>query len=277
MCKFYPAIQSASLLTKKGRLTKEKQGERIIRLLSFIFMFRYAIREQLEAVIKSTEGLSYPARTIETCLKKGYIKRYHHSLLGRYIYYLGNEGKKFIFHDEPYIEYYRFDSESAALSTYNHHNFLIETFFMLKKIVEIKEWTSEFVLRIGKRRGDKCPDGQMDLPSGLKIAIEVEAGYKNRADWKGFTYRYTKDIERYHHYDAVFIMMANKDYLTGAITKLFDFEPELALKRFIFSDTAMLKMNECFYRNETRTLQEAFTLVEKECISSDLFGHFSVI
>jgi hypothetical protein len=65
---------------KKGRLTKKDQANRIRRLLSFIFMFRYAIREQLEAVIKSTEGLSYPARTIETCLKKRYIKRYYHSL-----------------------------------------------------------------------------------------------------------------------------------------------------------------------------------------------------
>ena len=249
---------------KRGRLTKEAQEKRIIRLLSFIFMFRYAIREQLEAVIKSTEDLSYPARTIETCLKKGYIKRYHHPLLGRYIYYLGNEGKKFIFHDEPYIEYYKFDSESAALSTYNHHNFLIETFFMLKKLLEIKEWTCESVLRIGKRRGDKCPDGRMDLPSGLKIAIEAEAGYKNRAEWKGFTYRYNYDILRHHYYDGVFIMMTNKDFLTGAIMKVHDFAKELALKRFIFSDPEMLKMNECFYNNEVRTLQEAFALVEKE-------------
>ena len=249
---------------KKGRLTKEEQANRIRRLLSFIFMFRYTIREQLEAVIKSTEGLSYPARTIETCLKKRYIKRYHHSLLGRYIYYLGDEGKKFIFHDEPYIDYYKFDYNSAALTTYNHHNFLIETFFMLKKILEIKEWTSESVLRIGKRRGEKCPDGRMDLPSGLKIAIEVEASYKDRAAWKGFTYRYNHDILRYRYYDAVFIMMANKDFLTGAIMKLHDFALELALKRFIFSDPEMLKINKCFYNNEVRTLQEAFSLIEKE-------------
>lgn len=249
---------------KKGRLTKEDQANRIRRLLSFIFMFRYAIREQLEMLIKSTDGISYPCRIIETCLKKGYIKRYHHPLLGRYIYYLGKDGKKFIFQDEPYIEYYKFDSESAALTTYNHHNFLIETFFMLKKIVEIKEWTSESVLRIGKRRREKCPDGRMDLPSGLKIAIEVEAGYKDRAAWKGFTYRYTSDILRYHYYDAVFIMMANKDYLTGAIMKLHDFALELSLKRFIFSDPEMLKMNKCFYNNEVRTFQEAFSLIEKE-------------
>jgi hypothetical protein len=135
---------------------------------------------------------------------------------------------------------------------------------MLKKQVEIKEWTSESVLRIGTSRVEKYPDGQMDLPSGLKIAIEVETSYKNIFDWKNFTHRYSHDIVRNPRYDAVFIMMGNKDFLTGAITRLFNFAPELSSKRFIFSDPAMLKINECFYRNEVRTLQEAVSLLDKE-------------
>ena len=248
----------------KGRLTKEEQAKRIRKLLSFIFIFRYATREQLEMFIKSTEGLLYPCRIIETSLARGYIKRYYKSLFGRYIYHLGDEGKSFLYDYEPYIEYYKFDSQSAVLNTYKHHNFLIETFFMLKKQVEIKEWTSESVLRIGTSRVEKYPDGQMDLPSGLKIAIEVETSYKNISDWKNFTHRYSHDIVRNPRYDAVFIMMANKDFLTGAITRLFNFAPELSSKRFIFSDPAMLKINECFYQNEVRTLQEAFSLLDKE-------------
>ena len=188
----------------KGRLTKEEQAKRIRKLLSFIFIFRYATREQLEMFIKSTEGLLYPCRIIETSLARGYIKRYYKSLFGRYIYHLGDEGKSFLYDYEPY------------------------------------------------------------LPSGLKIAIEVETSYKNISDWKNFTHRYSHDIVRNPRYDAVFIMMGNKDFLTGAITKLFNFAPELSSKRFIFSDPAMLKINECFYQNEVRTLQEAFSLLDKE-------------
>jgi hypothetical protein len=81
----------------KGRLTKEEQAKRIRKLLSFIFIFRYATREQLEMFIKSTEGLLYPCRIIETSLARGYIKRYYKSLFGRYIYHLGDEGKSFLY------------------------------------------------------------------------------------------------------------------------------------------------------------------------------------
>ena len=248
----------------QGRLTKEEQANRTRQLLSFIFIFRYATRKEMDMFIKSTEGLLYPHRIIETCLSQSYIKRYYKSLFKRYIYYLSDEGKGLLYNYEPYIEYYKFDQRYAALNTYEHHSFLVETFFMLKKKVEMKDWISEWVLRIGKSRWEKYPDGQITLASGLKIAVEAETSYKNVSDWKDFIYRYSNDIERKAHYHAVLITTANKDYLTGVVIKLFNIAPEFSSKRFIFSDPEMLKKGECFYQNEVYSLKDAFSLLEKE-------------
>ena len=117
---------------KRGRLSKEEQANRIRQLLSFIFIFRYATREQLEMFIKSTSGVLRPKRIIETSLSRGYIKRYYKPRLKRYIYHLSDEGKGLLHKHEPYIEYYKFNSRYATLNTFEHHNFLVEVFFMLK-------------------------------------------------------------------------------------------------------------------------------------------------
>ena len=248
---------------KRGRLSKEEQANRIRQLLSFIFIFRYATREQLDMFIKSTSGVLRPKRIIETSLSRGYIKRYYKSRLKRYIYHLSDEGKGLLHRHEPYIEYYKFNSRYATLNTFEHHNFLIEVFFMLRARLEIKEWTSEWVLRKDSSKWEKFPDGQITLPSGLKIAIEAENSYKNVSDWKDFIYRYSHDIERKPRYDAVFIIPLNKDYLTGIIVKLFNFAPDFAASRFIFTDIEMLKRDECFYGNEIYPLKDVFSLLEK--------------
>ena len=83
------------------------------------------------------------------------------------------------------------------------------------------------------------------------------------SDWKDFIYRYSHDIERKPRYDAVFIIPLNKDYLTGIIVKLFNFAPDFAASRFIFTDIEMLKRDECFYGNEIYPLKDVFSLLEK--------------
>jgi len=249
---------------KSGRLTQEERANRIRELLGFIFIFRYATRKQLDMFIKSTIGLSFPHRIIEASLSEGYIRHYYKPLCKCNIYYLTVAGKVLLYDYEAFIEYYKFERRHTGLNTFDHHNLLVEIFFLLKKHLEIKKWVSEWVLRVDRKRWEKLPDGQITLPSGLRIALEAETGYKDYSAWKDVIYRYRHDIERNTRYHAVLVIAVSQPYLEGIIIRLFNFAPEFCGKRFIFTDLEMLKTGECFYQNEVRTLQEAVSLLDKE-------------
>ena len=52
---------------------------------------------------------------------------------------------------------------------------VVQTYFLLKSHLNIKEWISEEVIRIGKKRREKIPDALILLPNGVKIALEAES------------------------------------------------------------------------------------------------------
>ena len=247
-------------------MTQEERIKRIKKLVSFIYIFRYATRKQMEELIRSTTCVMFPHRTIEAALSDGYIQYCYEAVSGCNIYYLTVAAKELIQDTEPFVDYYKFDKRHTGLNILKHQKFLVEAFFILRKHLEIKEWRSEWVLRVGRKKWQKIPDGQITFNSGLKIAIEAETSYKDITGWKDFVYRYRHDIERAPLYHAALIVAGNKDYLTGVIIKLFNFAPEFSHKRFIFTEPEMLKTGKCFYRNEVYPLKDVISLLEKEVV-----------
>jgi len=77
----------------RGRITKEEQAYRIRMLLRFIFIFRYATREQLISFAQERLKLSYQRWLIEYSLKQGFISAYHEPHLNLKVYHLTKRGK----------------------------------------------------------------------------------------------------------------------------------------------------------------------------------------
>lgn len=250
-------------MTLKGRLTKEEQEYRFKALCRFIFIFRYATRKQLEMFIQNILNIGYPQWLIQYAQKQGLIKSYYEPIFRIKIYYLAKMGKHLLYLDEPLIEYYHFEKTYAGLNTFEHHNLLVESFLLLQKQLEIKEWLSEWAIRVGKKKGDKLPDGLIKLSDGLKIALEAETSYKTFSTWKWVVKRYRYDIQE-NCYHAVLIIAVHKNSLEGIILRLSQINQELCNRVFIFTDLAMLKTGECFYQNKTRTLQETLVLLRQD-------------
>lgn len=172
-------------MTQKGRLTKEEQERRFKLLCRFIFIFRYATRKQLDMFVESILNIKYPQWLIQYAQKQGLIKNYSDPVFRVKIYYLAKKGKDLLYQNELLIEYYRFEKDYAGLNTFEHHNLLVESFLLLQKQLAIKEWVSEWAVRIGKKKGDKLPDGLIKLNDGLKLALEAETSYKTFSIWNG--------------------------------------------------------------------------------------------
>lgn len=250
-------------MAPKGRLFKEEQEYRFKTLCRFIFAFRYATRKQLNEFSQSMLDIKYPQWLIEYAQKQGLIKSFSVPIFIGKIYYLTHKGKELLYHIEPSIEYYRFEKSYAGLNTFEHHNLLVESYFLLQKQLRIREWICEWVLRIGKRKGDKLPDGLIKLSTGLQIALEAETSYKTLSAWQWVVKRYSYDIKtkRYH---AVLIIAKHKNSLDGIILKLTNINPELYKKAFILTEPAMLKRGECFYQDKIGSLEEISSLLEQE-------------
>lgn len=248
---------------KTGRLTKQEQERRIKLLLGFIFIFRYAVRRQLDMFVQLNINLKYPQWLIEHTSRQGYINAYYEPTFRTKIYYLTQQGKDLLYADEPRIEYYHFEKSLAGVNTHIHHNALVDVYFLLKSHLIIKEWICEWVLRIGKKRREKIPDGLIVLPDGTKVALEVETRYKRLAVVKSLIRRYSYDIEKISRYHCVLIAASSRLNYQGLKKRLFTLAPEFCSKRFILTDLGMLEQGMCFYRDKLIHLEEALALLRQ--------------
>jgi hypothetical protein len=249
---------------KKGRITKEEQLRRFRLLLKFIFTFRYATRKQLDTFAKLVIGLKYPQWLVEYSIKQGLISSYQESVSRSKIYHLIRKGKSLIKNEEPQINYYHFEKKHAGINTFNHHNLLVESFFLLQKHLEIKEWVCEWVLRINKHKRDKIPDGLLILQDGINLALEVETSYKTKEAWRTVVTLYRYDIEKVSRYDAVLVVAQDTLNYESIKTKLYNLAPGFCASNFILTELSMLGHGLCFYQADTRNLAEAFRLLNEK-------------
>ncbi|MFA5200543.1 MAG: hypothetical protein WC442_06575, partial [Candidatus Omnitrophota bacterium] len=77
----------------KGRITKKEQEYRIRELLRFIFIFRFATREQLYEFSQKMLGLSYPRWLVDYSIERGFITVYYEPNLRIKVYYLTKRGQ----------------------------------------------------------------------------------------------------------------------------------------------------------------------------------------
>ena len=249
---------------KKGRITKEEQLRRFKLLLKFIFTFRYATRKQLDTFSKLIIGLKYPQWLVEYSIKQGLISEYKEPEFISKIYHLTREGKLLLKAEEPKISYYHFEKRHAGMNTFGHHNLLVESFFLLQKQLEIKEWICEWVLRINKHKKDKIPDGLLILQDGINLALEVETSYKTKEAWKTVVTLYRYDIEKIFRYDAVLVVAQDTPNYESIKTKLYKLAPEFCAMNFILTELNMLGQGLCFYQAKTMSLTEVFSLLKEK-------------
>jgi len=251
-------------MNNKGRITTEEQARRFNLLLKFIFTFRYATRKQLDAFSKLIIGLKHPQWLVDYSIKQGLITSYQEPVSRSKIYHLTRKGKKLIKNEEPKVSHYHFEKRHAGMNTFGHHNLLIESFFLLQKQLEIKEWICEWVLRINKHKKDKIPDGLLILSNGTNLALEVETSYKTKEAWKTVVTLYRYDIENISRYDAVLIIAQDSANYEGIKTKLYSIDPEFCNRSFILTEVSMLQQGMCFYQQGVRPITEALNLLKPE-------------
>jgi len=249
---------------KKGRLTKEEQARRFKLLLKFIFTFRYATRKQLDVFSRFIIGLKHPQWLVDYSIKQGLITSYHEPVSRSKIYHLTRKGKKLIKPDEPRVSHYHFEKRHAGINTFGHHNLLVESFFLLQKHLEIKEWICEWVLRINKHKKDKIPDGLIILSNGTNLSLEVETSYKTKEAWKTVVTLYRYDIEDTSRYDAVLVVAADMLNYESIKRKLYKIDPEFCGRNFILTEVNMLQQSLCFYQQGVRPITEALSLLKME-------------
>lgn len=247
---------------KKGRVTKEEQTHRFKVLCRLLFTFRYATRKHLDSFAKQIIGLRYPQWLIDFSIKQGLITSYLEPVSRSKVYHLTRKGKKLIKTEEPKVKYYHFEKRHAGINTFNHHNLLVESFFLLQKQLAIKEWTCEWVLRLNKHRKDKIPDGLIILPDDLKIALEIETSYRAKESWKTVVTLYRYDIEKAAEYDAVLVVAQDALNFESIKLKLYSIIPEFSSRHFILTEINLLRQGLCFYRQEIKSLTEVPELLK---------------
>lgn len=247
---------------QKGRITKEEQLRRFRLLLKFIFTFRYATRKQLDAFAMLIIGLKHPQWLVDYSIKQGLITSYHEPVSRSKIYHLTRKGKKLIKPDEPRVSHYHFEKRHAGINTFGHHNLLVESFFLLQKQLEIKQWICEWVLRINKHKKDKIPDGLIILSDGTNLSLEVETSYKTKEAWKTVVTLYRYDIEKISRYDAVLVVAQDAINCEGIKAKLYSIDPEFCSRNFILTEINMLQQSLCFYQQGVRPITEALSLLK---------------
>lgn len=250
-------------MAKRGRLRKVDQKERFRTLCRFIYVFKYVTRKELDTFVNVIIGLKYPQWLIEYSVKRGLVKTYLDTTFKVKIYYLSNRGLNILYTTERLAEYYRFDQYNAALSTYTHHKLLVDSYIFLKKELSIKEWVSEWGMRVGKKRFEKVPDGLLKFDNGLNIALEAETSYKRLTVWKTFVRRYEYDILKINRYHGVVLIASNEDTLDAMIIRVTGIDPAFCNKAFIFTSPVLIKLRRCVYNNEMKDIQDALNLLQE--------------
>ncbi|MBU1808716.1 MAG: hypothetical protein KJ661_04055 [Candidatus Omnitrophica bacterium] len=249
----------------KGRITKIEQVYRIRMLLRFIFIFRYATREELFKFGQDRLKLSYPRWLIDYSVKQGFIATYHEPAISLKVYYLTQRGKECISKYEPFSSYYRFDNKNTGLNTLEHQKAVIESYFSIYRQLEIKDWIPEWVIRKDRKTRDKIPDNVIVASSGIKIALEVETWYKKKSAWEVVVYKYSREISynipEHSRYDVVLIVASSSYNYDGIKERLFYIKPEFSKRAFILADVLSLDIGTCFYQDEYMSLKEALRLV----------------
>ncbi|TRZ49239.1 hypothetical protein D4Q80_02345 [bacterium] len=243
----------------KGRITKEEQEYRISMLLRFIFIFRYATREQLFEFAQDRLKLSYPRWLIDYATKQGFITTYHEPILRLKVYYLTQRGQGFLHRYEPFSSHYRFNNRHTGFNTFEHQQAVIESYFILYKELAIKEWVPEWVVNKKFKIKVKIPDALIVLNPGTKIALEVETWYKQRGEWKNVVYNYNREMPRY---DIVLIVAYSSSNYEGIKDRLFYTKPEFSERAFMLADLILLNRGECFYQGQVRQIKEAIELLK---------------
>lgn len=248
----------------RGRLTIEEQRRRIKLLLGFIFTFRYATWKQLEAFVQQMMNIKYPQQLIEYTLRQGYINAYYEPRFKTKIYHLAQKGKNLLYDEEALIERYHFERNYAGINTFAHQNLLVKAYLLIQARQVVKEWICEWVLRIGKRKREKLPDGVLVLRDGTKVALEVESRYKAIGILKNWVRMYRYDIEKAAKYHCVLVVAPGKFHYEGLRKRLFYLNPEFYSRRFILTDLGMLKQGECLCQEKIMGLEEAFKLLGRQ-------------
>ncbi len=246
-----------------GRITTNERERRIKLLLQFVFLFRYATKQQLFMFACLIIDISDPRRLIDYSIKNGFLSIYREPGLKVGIYHLAVNGKNLIYEQEVNIEYYHFDKRAAGINTFLHHNAVVDTYFLLNKHIAVKEWISEFTLRIDKHRREKIPDALILLEGGTKIALEVETSYKSYPVLKHLVDIYRYDITKISRYDAVLLITPAKDRLASIMHRLSNYAPDFCAGFFIFADLEMLKQGLCIYKNRQGGISEALKLLNE--------------
>ena len=248
---------------KGGRLFKQEQERRFKVLASFIFNFRYATLAQIHTFSQLVMNLSSSRNLIRNSVNYGYIDScFAHSVKTK-IYYLTEKGKTLIFREEPLVGYYFFRKTYAGPNTFVHHNMVVQTYFLLKSHLKIKEWISEEVGRMRKKKREKVPDAVILLHDGLKIALEVESRDKNLSALKNVVYGYQYDIEKISRYDACLVVASDEGHYKSLERKFLKINSDFFNKKIILTDITKLEHGIGYYRGEPKHLEDALALLKK--------------
>jgi len=250
-------------MAKRGRLNLLEQKERFKLLCRFIYVFKYVTRKELDMFVNVIIGLKYPQWLIEYSVKLGLVKTYLDTTFKTKIYYLSNKGVDILYSTERLAEYYRFDQYRTAFTTYSHHKLLVDSYIFLKRELSIKEWVSEWGMRVGRKRFEKVPDGLLKLENGLNIALEAETSYKRLTEWKTFIWRYQYDILKINRYHGVLLIASNGDTFEAMIIRVSGINPTFCNKAFIFTSPVMIKLRKCIYNSEMKDIQDALNLLRQ--------------
>jgi hypothetical protein len=248
---------------KRGRVPKKEQTRRFKVLAGFIFNFRYATLEQIHTFSQLIMNLTSSRNLVRNSVNYGYINSYFDAKVKTKIYYLTEKGKTLIFHDEPLSEYYFFKKTFAGPNTFLHHNMVVQTYFLTHSHISIKEWISEEVARMRKKRREKIPDALILLEDGVKIALEAESWDKRLAVLKNMVSWYRYDIEKISKYDVCLVVASDECHYEGLKRKFIKINPDFFNKRIILTDITKLEHGIGYYQGEPRHLEDALALLKK--------------
>jgi len=250
----------------KGRITRVEQQRRLKLLLEFVFIFRYATKKELLYFSQNVIKLAYSRWLVENAQKQGYLKVCYIPDFKLNIYHLTEKAKAFIYEQESLVEHYRFDNRYAGKITLLKHTIQVETYFILYKYfnIDIRNFLCDWALRIGLKYYERQPDALAVLPSGLKLAIEIEGFFLELAGCKKRIELCKYDVEKAHKYDAVLFITPDRNRCDGLEKRLFFLEPEFCKKAVMFSDLHTLKHGGCFYQGASKDLADLPDLIKTE-------------
>ena len=224
-----------------GLITKDQREQRMLFVLSFIFLFRFVAVRELNLLGSILLGVNDMRRTIESLLRNRLIKDFEiTSPVKTTGYYLLEEGLVKL--PKPLLEYkYFFFPTRYKPSIFAHGAGVIQVFFAIQKLAAKGYWVSEWMIRqdkiktVGKKAvavnfgwrkkgvlNGRMPDGMFVVGKKARVAIEFESTLKNNYDWEGMIRNLEYGLRAREKVDLV-----TKDIVTGR-----DFEAVL----FVFYD-----------------------------------------